>query len=185
MTKNDNLYIGFVSFYKNSKLWKIVIYLLKENVPCTDEEFSDFDHVGGCVITVVWNYKLPILFFDLLWPLASRSLRRGASLYSLELTLGVVPGSLHCCLLISTWIPSPLSHMTLNEFFPCSAFSGIEDAIAVTIETSKDDSSINCSETGKCVSEGQLSPNRVKYGGIRSNMVVKIWSKSESYLNSS
>ena len=178
MTKNDHVYIDFVSFYKNSKSWKIVIYLLKENVPCTDEEFSDFDHVGGCVITVVWKYKL---FFGFLWPLALRSLRRGASLNSLELTLGVVPGSLHCCLLISTWIPSPLSHMTLNEFFPCSAFSGIEDAIAITIETSKDDSSINCSKTGKCVSEGQLSPNKVKYGGYR----LKIGWKSDSYLNSS
>ena len=72
------------------------------------------------------------------------------------LTLSVVPGSKHCCLLISTWIPSPLSHMTLNEFFPGRTFSGVKDSIVITVETSKDDTGIDGSETSEGISKAEI-----------------------------
>ena len=43
--------------------------------------------------------------------------------------------------------------MALDEFFPCGTFTSVEETIAITIETSKDDTSIDSGETGKSVSE--------------------------------
>ena len=43
--------------------------------------------------------------------------------------------------------------MTLDEFLPCGTFTSVEDTIAITIETSEDDTGIDCGETGEGVSE--------------------------------
>ena len=43
--------------------------------------------------------------------------------------------------------------MTLDEVLPCGTFASVEDTIVVIIETSKDDTGIDCGETGKGVSE--------------------------------
>ena len=61
--------------------------------------------------------------------------------------------------------------MALDKFFPCGTFTSVENTIAITIETSKDDTSIDSGETGKSVSE--ILKN--KMGSIRVDI----------YLNSS
>ena len=70
-----------LSIYDNvpvdQRLWSFLIYLLKDNIPYTDEKLSDFDHISGCVITVVWKYFLIFgladrensILIDLLWAL--------------------------------------------------------------------------------------------------------------------
>ena len=46
--------------------------------------------------------------------------------------------------------------MTLNEFLPCGTFTSVENTVAITIETSEDDTGIDCGETGEGVSEFKI-----------------------------
>ena len=46
--------------------------------------------------------------------------------------------------------------MTLNEFFPGRTFSGVKDSIVVTVETSKDDTGIDGSETSEGISKAEI-----------------------------
>ena len=55
--------------------------------------------------------------------------------------------------------------MALNKFFPGSTFTGIKDSIVIIVETSKDDTGIDGSETSEGISKAEI----VKKVGIRSN----------------
>ena len=46
--------------------------------------------------------------------------------------------------------------MTLNKFFPGRTFSGVKDSIVVTVETSKDDTGIDGSETSEGISKAEI-----------------------------